>query len=311
MFELTFLGTAASVPSPERGLPGLLVACGNRRLLVDCGEGTSRQMLRGHIGFRHLGRILLTHAHLDHVLGLGGLPATLGLLDAGEEVLIHGSQDTLGFVERYLLALWPERRGPVRVGLAVLVPGVVIAEDGFAIRCFAVSHRGTGSLGFRFETPPRRHLRPDRLAALGVPEGPVRTALARGETADLADGRRVEPEEVLGSPRPGVSLAVVGDAEETDTLVEAVRGADALVVEATFLEADAALARQRGHLTAADAARLAAAAEVGALYLTYLSDRYGADAIAAEARRHFPAAVVVADFDRVRVTARSDAPERG
>jgi ribonuclease Z len=108
---------------------------------------------------------------------------------------------------------------------------------------------------------------------------------------------------VEAPPVPAVSLAVVGDAEEIETLVPSVAGADALVIEATFLEADAALAASRGHLTAALAGRLAAAAGVGALYLTHLSGRYASDSVAAEAKLHFSRTIAVKDFDRFSVSA--------
>src|SRR5439155_7292542 len=124
--------------------------------------------------------------------------------------------------------------------------------------CLAVQHRGTESLGYRFETRTRRHLRADRLAALGVPPGPWRARLAAGEAVVLPDGRQIEPEAVHGPPAAGISLAVVGDCGETQSLVAAVGRADALVIEATFLEADAEMAAARGHLTAAQAGRLAA-----------------------------------------------------
>src|SRR6266849_2588953 len=102
MFELTFLGTAATTPSSERGLPALLVAAGSERFLVDCGEGTQRQLLRAGSGFRRLGHVLLTHAHLDHVLGLAGLIATLGLFDVRQGLTISGSGETIAVVDRYL-----------------------------------------------------------------------------------------------------------------------------------------------------------------------------------------------------------------
>ena len=113
MFELTFLGTAASTPSPERGLPALLVTAPRSRFLVDCGEGTQRQLLRAGAGFRRLRHVLLTHAHLDHVLGLGGLIATLGLLQTDSELTICGSAETVDFARRYLASLWGEGRAPV------------------------------------------------------------------------------------------------------------------------------------------------------------------------------------------------------
>lgn len=303
MFELTFLGTAATMPTSERGLPALLIGAGSERYLIDCGEGTQRQMLRAGSGFRRLGHVLLTHAHLDHVLGLAGLIATLGLLDLNGELTICGSRETIALVERYLSGLWPARRAPVPLRLVTLDPGPVLQGRDYRIACFPVRHRGTESLGYRFETMPRRHLRADLLAALRVPAGPLRAQLAAGEAVELADGRRVEPDMVQGPLAAGASLAVVGDAEEVESLVPAVRGADALVIEATFLQADAALAAERGHLMAAQAGRLAAAAEVGALYLTHISGRYDAAAVAAEAARFFPNARVMNDFDRVSVTA--------
>ncbi|HKS88443.1 MAG TPA: MBL fold metallo-hydrolase [Stellaceae bacterium] len=303
MFTLTFLGTAATMPSHERGLPALLVEAGGERWLVDCGEGTQRQILRAGIGFRRLHHVLLTHAHLDHVLGLAGLIATLGLVDLDDELAICGSRQTVELTARYLASLWPAGRAPVPLRLRALEIGPVAATPAYRIGCFAVRHRGTESLGYRFDALPRRHLLPARLDALGVPAGPLRARLAAGETVQLPDGREIAPDMVRGPAAPGISLAVVGDAEETESLVPAVAGVDALVIEATFLEADAALAAARGHLTAAAAGRLAADAGVGALLLTHISGRYDAEAVAAEARRHFPNARVMNDFDRLAVTA--------
>src|SRR5947209_7968572 len=303
MFELTFLGTAASTPSPERGLPALLVGAGGSRFLIDCGEGTQRQMLRAGSGFRRLRHVLLTHAHLDHVLGLGGLIATLGLMDLRDTLRICGSRETMRFVAQYLGSLFPLPRAPVPLEFVELQPGPVLATGQFTVSCFPVKHRGTESLGYRFDTIARAHLDGDRLAALGVSPGPLRAELAAGRSVVLPDGRRIGPESVRGPPAAGASLAVVGDTEEVDTLTQAVAGADALVSEATFLERDAALAGERGHLTAAEAGRLAAAAKVGALYLTHISGRYDAAEIAAEAVRFFAAASVASDFERGSHTA--------
>ena len=300
MFEVTFLGTAASTPSAERGLPAVLVQAAGERFLIDCGEGTQRQMLRAGSGFRRLGHVLLTHAHLDHVLGLGGLIATLGLMDLRDTLRICGSRETMHFVAQYLGSLFPLPRTPVPLEFVELQPGPVLATGQFTVSCFPVKHRGTESLGYRFDTIARAHLDGDRL---GVPPGPLRAELAAGRSVVLPDGRRIGPDSVRGPPAAGASLAVVGDTEEADTLIGPVGGADALVIEATFLERDAALAGERGHLTAAEAGRLAAAAKVGALYLTHISGRYDPAEIAAEAGRLFAAVSVASDFDRVSVTA--------
>jgi ribonuclease Z len=303
VFELVFLGTAAAVPAPERGLSASLVAKGPNRLLVDCGEGTQRQLMRAELGFRGLDHVLLTHAHLDHVLGLAGLLATFALYRIGGTVEIIGSGETTAFVGRYLAAtIGPEREGGYR--LRAVVPGPVLVQPGWRLDAFAVAHRGTQSLGYLFREETRHPLLPERLDELGVSEGPERAALAGGRPVVLADGRRIAPEMVRGPAVAGARLAIVGDAEEVATLVEPVRGADALVIEATFLEGDAALARERGHLTAAAAARLARDAGVAELLLTHISGRYRPEEILAEAHRFFPATRVVADFDRVCVRAR-------
>ncbi len=171
------------------------------------------------------------------------------------------------------------------------------------MRAFPVTHRGTDNFGFAFQEKPRPRMLPERLAALGVPAGPERRRLLAGEEVVLADGRRIAPDEVVAPPLPGARLIVVGDAADADELLEEVRGADALIIEATFLERDADKAVERGHLTAAQAARLARAANVRALYLTHLSSRYTQAEIEAEARAIFPGAVVARDFDRVVVKA--------
>jgi ribonuclease Z len=301
MFELVFLGTAAAVPSAERGSPALLIARGPARFLVDCGEGTQRQLMRGQLGFRGLGHVLLTHLHLDHVAGLAGLLATRQLYQLAGAVEIIGSRETVAFARRYLCAtIGPGRAAGYR--LRTVSPGLVLSRSGWHITAFPVAHRGTESLGYLFEEETRRALLPDRLAALGVPEGPERAALARGNPVVLADGRLVNPEMVQGPSVAGAKLAIIGDAEEVVSLVEPVRRADALVVEATFLERDAGLAHARGHLTAAGAAGLAREAEAGELLLTHISGRYKSEEILAEAARLFPRVRVVADFDRVSVT---------
>src|ERR1700756_2381982 len=102
MFEIVFLGTAAAVPSAERGSPALLVSCGPARFLVDCGEGAQRQLMRAQLGFRGLGHVLLTHLHLDHVAGLAGLLATRRLFQIDDPIAIVGSAQTIWFARRYL-----------------------------------------------------------------------------------------------------------------------------------------------------------------------------------------------------------------
>src|SRR6516162_2286217 len=225
MFELVFLGTAAAVPSAERGSPALLIARGSARLLVDCGEGTQRQLMRARLGFRGLGHVLLTHMHLDHVAGLAGLLATRQLYQLEGPIEIVGSRETVAFARRYLSTTSGPGRG-AGYRLRAVSPGPILSWPGWHITAFPVAHRGTESLGYLFEEDARRALLPEQLNALGVPEGPERAKLARSLAIVLADGRSVTPEMVQGPTVAGARLAIIGDAEEVASLIEPVHGAD-------------------------------------------------------------------------------------
>jgi ribonuclease Z len=213
---------------------------------------------------------------------------------------IHGSPGTLDVIVRMLAGLWGEGRAPIPLELVPLTAGPILDLGKFTIGCFPVRHRDTDSFGFCFEIPARRHLRPDRLVALGVPDGPVRKELVEGRPVTLTDGRMVDPKDVLGPPERK-KLVIVGDTETTESLPEHVRDADVLVIEATFLDRDAAIARDYGHITAAEAASLAAANDVKLLVLTHISGRYSDDEILAEAAKTFPNSRVAADFDHIAI----------
>ncbi len=303
MFDLVFLGTSAAVPSAERGSPALYVSRGPDRLLVDCGEGTQRQLMRARLGFRGLRHVLLTHAHLDHIAGLAGFVATRALYGIEEPIDIVGSAETVDYVGHYLaLTVCRERAAGYR--LRAVEPGPVQEWPGWRLDAFAVRHRGTQSLGYRLEESARAPLLPDRLMALGVPDGPDRRELAEGRPVTLADGRLITPEMVRGAPIAGARLIVVGDVEEDAApLTPQVANADALVIEATYLDRDAALAHSHGHLTAGSGARLARDAGVGELLLTHISSRYRPEEILAEAAALFQRSRVVSDLDRIAVRA--------
>lgn len=293
------LGSSASAPSIHRGLPAQILLAGDQRFLIDCGEGTQRQLLRSGVGFRNLNRILLTHGHLDHILGLGGLMSTLTSWENIREIEIWGGHNPLRRVQALLYGVVLDyERLPIDIRLRELRPGLLLDEKEFTVSAFPVSHRGRGNFGFVFQQKPHRPFLVERAAALGLPAGPQRRDLVRGETVILADGRRITPDMVLGPAIRGAKYVHIGDCGRTDNLEEVVRDATALVIEATFLHEDEETAAAFGHLTARQAATLAAEHGVDTLILTHVSRRYRERDIKAEARAIFPATLLARDFDR-------------
>lgn len=308
MFELIFLGTSASRPTARRGLPALVVTHEATRVLIDCGEGTQRQLVRSGLGFRHLEHVLLTHAHLDHVLGLGGLVTAFAEDPALKRLSIYGGHHALAIARELAETIvMPETDAGVSLNFHTLEPNLVVELGGLTITAVPVPHRGEESYAYLFAEAPKRHLDPARADALGVPEGPLRHELAQGATVTTPDGRNVRSNDVMGADQPGTRLLVVGDVGETTALDETAQDVDGLVIEATFLEAEREIARKSGHITAAQAARLARRTAVGRLYLTHISGRYEGDEILTEARAIFPACEVAEDFSRFDVKARDGA----
>jgi len=310
MFEIVFLGTSASAPSIHRGLSATAILAGEHRFLIDCGEGTQRQILRSGIGFKRLNRILLTHAHLDHILGLGGLMSTFARWESIDQVEIWGGKTTLDRVSTLLYGVVLDyERLPIAINMYDLKPGVFADTKQFSVSAFPVTHRGSGCFGFTFEEKAHRPFLAEKADALGVPVGPERGRLVAGETVTLANGQQITPDMVLGDLIPGVKLVYIGDVGRTDNLRDYVQDANTLVIEATFLDSEAEQARQFGHLTARQAGELASECNVGSLILNHVSRRYREVDIISEARRYFPNAHVARDLDHF-VTRRGKAVEK-
>ena len=298
---LRFLGTAASRPTVERNVSSVAVVREGETLLVDCGEGTQRQMMRYGVSFA-LGDIFFTHMHTDHVLGVVGLTRTLQLQDRQEPLRLWGPRGTARTLKPYV-GFGGDRLG-FPVDVIEVEPGVPLQRDGYAVVPFAVDHHGAPALGFALVEETRRgRFAPEGARALGVPEGPLWGRLHRGQPVTLDDGRVVDSAALVGPTRPGRTVVITGDTRPCAATVDAARGADVLVHEATFADDEAARARDTGHSTAREAATVARVAEARRLVLTHISARYSHDTreLEAEARSVFPEVRVARDGTEVDV----------
>jgi len=298
MFEIFFLGTSASAPAIHRGLPACVILAGEHRFMIDCGEGTQRQLLRSGLGYKRLNKILLTHGHLDHILGLGGLISTFVRWGSIDEIEIWGGKPALDRVESLIYeVVLRDERPPIPIHLYDLREGRMFYTKEFHVSAFPVTHRGGGNFGFIFQELDRSPFLADKAEALGIPNNAERGKLVRGETITLTDGRVITPDMVLGETVRGAKLVYVGDTGRTDNLRQYVQDADTLVIESTFLESEAEEAKAYGHITAHQAATLASEMSVKALILNHISGRYRERDIIAEARAIFPNTYVARDFD--------------
>jgi len=302
--DVVFIGTSGSVPTARRGAPAILVRRGGDRFLVDCGEGTQRQLLRSTVGLVDVPDILLTHYHADHFLGLPGLLKTLALRGRDVPLSVAGPP---GLKEIFHSLRRLIGRLPYELVLDEVQAGDNIPRADYRVDVFAVEH-GVDAVGYAFVEDPRPgRFDVDAARALGVPEGRDWGSLQRGDSVVLADGQTVAPADVLGETRPGRSLVITGDTRPTRSVVEAGYEAQVLVHDGTFSDEEADRAVATGHSTAREAAEIARFAGVGLLALVHLSSRYGGSEIGRQARAVFENTVVARDFDLIEIPY----PERG
>ena len=296
--DVIFLGTSASTPTPGRAPSALLVRRGGERLLFDCGEGTQRQLMRSTLGLPDLEEIFLTHFHADHTLGLPGMLKTFALRQRDVPLAVYGPpglRDFFGGLRR----IFGKLTYPIEI--VELRAGEALERDGYRILAVPV-HHGVSALGYAIaedDRPGRFDV--ETADALGVPPGPPRGALQRGESVTLDDGGVFTPDAVLGEARTGRHIVITGDTAPVETVQVLAEGADVLVHEATFSEEERDRAADTLHSTARQAGEVAAAAGVRLLALTHFSPRYFGPELLEEARSVFPNTVAPRDFDVIEV----------
>jgi ribonuclease Z len=300
--SVIFLGTGGSVPSARRATASVLVARGGERLMFDCGEGTQRQLQRS-LGLVQVDEIYFTHFHADHFLGLPGLLKTYDLTDREAPLTVYGPR---GLYELFKTLTRIVGRTRFELDLVELEPGETVPHEGYEVRAFPVEHRvrACGYALVEAERPGR--FDPEAAVRLGVPEGPAFAALQRGEEVQGSAGP-VRPEDVMGEARPGRTVVIAGDTAPCHATVEAARGAELLVHEASFAEEEAQRAVDTAHSTVGQAAAVGKEAGVKLLALVHISSRYHVGKILEEAKEVYEPTIAPRDFDLIEIPF----PERG
>ena len=293
--KIIFLGTSGSMPTQSRCSSSIAIRRKGEIILLDCGEGTQRRMVEARIGFRRRMRIFISHLHGDHVLGLPGLLQTMTLLQRERPLEIYGPQGLAGLIDAFSSTLGGP--GFPTIVHEIMSAGTILETLEYDIHAIQADHDGP-SWSYVLEEKPRPgRFHPERALSLGIPEGPLWKRLQLGEDVKNGDGVLVRSEEVVDAPIKGLKIAYSGDTRPSEAFMAASEGADVLIYEATFDSSLHEKAEENGHSTAAQAAQIAASADVGLLLLTHISSRYpDPTLLLEEATKIFPNTKIAQDL---------------
>lgn len=288
------------MPLPGRHLTSVLLRRDGEQFLFDCGESTQVSLKRLNLKWKKISTIFISHTHADHITGLPGLLMLSAQVEREEPLLIVGPPRIAEYVEvnRRVLEMYINYPIEVREIAEPSKPQVVLEGEGFKVRSFPLYHSRV-CVGYSLEEDPRPgEFFPEKARELNVPVGPLWAELQRGETLQLEDGREIRPEQVLGPARAGRKFSFVTDTAYKEQIAAEVRGSDLLICEAMFEHSLEESAREKKHLTATQAGRIARDAEVDKLGLIHYSPRYGERELKIlrnEAREIFPDAFLCKD----------------
>jgi ribonuclease Z len=305
MLNVIFLGTAGSLPTPERNPSAVLINREGKLILFDCGEGTQRQMMRARTGMMRLNYIFLSHLHADHILGIPGLLETMAFQDRENPLTIAGPVRTVELVERFNSLGYYSRNFEIRA--MELAPGDIIKMAGYQVTAIETYH-SIPSLGYCLEEDQRLgRFNRDKAIALGIPPGPLFGMLQHGQIIEV-NGRSIAPDQIMGLPRPGRKVVYTGDTRPCQQVEEASKNADLLIHDGALAEDLADWALETRHSTAKEAAQLAKRANVRQLVLTHISSRYSQDIspLIDEAKRFFENTIVAEDLMSIEIRLRDD-----
>ncbi|MCK4589241.1 MAG: ribonuclease Z [Nanoarchaeota archaeon] len=295
--QIQFLGTGCMMPTKTRNLAGVLLSYKAENIIFDCGEGTQRQLKIAGVKPGKITKILISHWHGDHVLGLPGLLQTFSASEYQGVLEIFGPLGSKKFFEHMMKGFAVKEIVDYR--LTEVESGKFFENDDFYLEALPMKH-GAPCLGYAFIEKNRRRIEMKKARKLGLKEGPVLGKLQRGQTVSFK-GKKIKPDDV-GFVVGGSKVVYITDTEPCSNAVKLAQDADLLIMEATYASDLQAKADEYGHLTAKDSGMIANQAGVKKLVLTHFSQRYKSGKILEEdARQVFDNTEAAEDFMKIRL----------
>ena len=269
--RITFLGTSGAIPTAERNHTAILLTYQGENILVDCGEGTQRQFRKAKLNPCKLTKILITHWHGDHVLGLPGLLQTLALSEYNKELTIYGPKGTKKFLENMFKIFLFRQKFPLKI-IEVEKDGVFFENEEFYLESKRVIHNAPCN-SYCFVKKDERRIDKVKLKKSGLPFGPLLQKLKQGK--DISYKSKKFRFKNLTFEKKGFKICFILDTKYHKGLINFAKDSTALVCESTFEPGREDLANKHFHLSANQSAEIAKKAKVKKLFLTHISQRQG------------------------------------
>ncbi len=295
-FEVTILGSGSALPTLRRNPTAQYIACNDRHILIDCGEGTQNQLRKFGVKIQKINHILISHMHGDHFFGLVGLLSSMHLLGRDNGITIYGPKE-LEQIIRLQLEIGGAKMN-FNMNFVVLdnsKPTVIFEDKMIEIHAFPMKHRIPVN-GFRIQEKVKSFniigevFKESGLSLMAIP------FFKKGEDFVDEEGKIHFAEDFVMAKKPSKSYGYCSDTAYFEPLIDSIKGVDLLYHEATFVEKLADRAKATFHSTAKEAATIAQKANVKKLILGHLSARYDSgDDHLKEAQTIFENTVIVED----------------
>ena len=294
--ELTFLGTSFMIPTKKRNHSAMLLTHEGENILIDCGEGTQRQFRKAGLNPGKITKLLITHWHGDHILGIPALLQTLGMSNYNKTLQIYGPKGTKKHMR--VLSNTFLKGSPVKLQVHEVGAGKIVDED-LVINAYNM-HHGIPCLAYSIKQKTKRRIDKKKIKKLGL-KGPLVGKLQKGKDITF-EGKKIKAKDITYL-QEGKKISIVMDTKINPNCVKAALNADILVCESTYIDKDKDKAEEYKHMTSSQAGTIAKKAKAKKLYLTHISQRYetNENEIARQAKKHFKNTTIAEDLMKVQI----------